>query len=119
MEALTEFVLVKKGKQVLLDLQSSECFGLVARVQEVHKAGGLKAQVLTEFLGVFKSLDRIKDNTYTICLQEGSKPIALPACHIPHARHEPLCNELQWMEHQGIIQEVQEASDWVNPVVIV
>nr|XP_050031015.1 uncharacterized protein K02A2.6-like [Dermacentor andersoni] len=52
-------------------------------------------------------------------LKDDARPIALPSRRVPHALKEPLRQELDRMEAEGIITRMQDPTDWVSPLVIV
>lgn len=52
-------------------------------------------------------------------LQDNAQPSVQPARRVPLALREPLKTELQRMVKHGIIEKVDEPTDWVSPLVIV
>nr|XP_050038499.1 uncharacterized protein K02A2.6-like [Dermacentor andersoni] len=113
------FYVVKKGKQALLGLEACEKFGFIARVRSVSQEEGMdKQRIIEEFPALFRGLGCTR-RQYRISLKDDARPIALPSRRVPRALKEPLRQELDRMEAEGIIIRMQDPTDWVSPLVIV
>lgn len=115
-----QFFVVKKGKQALLGLESSERFGLIARVHDVASSAASTGDTdfVAEFPELFKGLGCIR-KPYSLAMKDDAAPIVMPPRKVPHALRRPLREELARMDTEGIICRMEEASDWVSPLVIV
>ncbi|XP_049269025.1 protein O-mannosyl-transferase Tmtc3 [Rhipicephalus sanguineus] len=110
-EEPTDFFVVKKGKQALLGLDTCERFGLISRAQCLQVQGHLESRIVSEFPQLFSGLGCLKE-TCSLRLEEGATPVALPARRVPYCIREPMRTELARMERHGIIEKVEEPSDW-------
>ncbi|CAN7951558.1 unnamed protein product [Ixodes pacificus] len=109
-EAYVDFFVVKNGRQPLLGLEASEVFGLVSRVCTVHA----RPSVADEFSRAFVGTGCVKRH-YHMVLRDDAQPSVQPARRVPLALREPLRTELRRMEKAGIIQRVDEPTDWFVP----
>lgn len=115
-EERVPFFVVKKGRQVLLGLESCELFGLIARVHQV--ASSTNQDCVSEFPTLFQGLGCTR-RPYSLVLKDDARPVAMAPRRVPHALRGPLRKELTRMESEGVIAKMDEASDWVSPLVIV
>ena len=47
------------------------------------------------------------------------KPVHWPARRIPVAVRDELVQEIERMEHAGVIERIEQPTDWISPLVIV
>ena len=82
----------------------------------------IKQSLLKEYNDVFSSdtLKQMKGKPMKISLKEGAIPFALSTPRqIPYAYRHLLKAELDKQVAAGVITPVQEATDWVHPIVVV
>ncbi|XP_049275515.1 uncharacterized protein LOC119372299 isoform X3 [Rhipicephalus sanguineus] len=111
-----DFFVVRKGRQAILGLQATERLGLLSRVHSVSKDGC--EEIVKDFRHLFTGTGCVK-KVYHMVLQDNTVPVIQPVRRVPLALTEPLRDELDRMEHAGIITRVTEPTDWVSPLVIV
>ncbi|XP_049269009.1 uncharacterized protein LOC119382232 [Rhipicephalus sanguineus] len=109
-EERTDFFVVKKGKQALLGLETCERFGLISRAQCLQVQGHLESRIVSDFHSCFQVWGC--KETCSLRVEEGATPVALPARRVPYYIREPMRAELARMERHGIIEKVEEPSDW-------
>ena len=51
-------------------------------------------------------------------VDESAKPVQLPPRKIPEALKQPLKDHLADLEKQGVIEKVEQPTDWVNAIVV-
>ena len=75
---------------------------------------------LREFTSTFTGLGKMVGPPFKIQLHEGATPWAITAPRrIPYGLMDKVKAELQRMENLGVIQKVEEPTDWCHPIVIV
>ena len=77
-----------------------------------------KETLLAEFPECFDGIGELK-GTYHITLDPDGEPVINSPCRVPIALKDEIKAELASMEHQGVIEKVQEGepTDWVNSIV--
>ncbi|XP_075733513.1 uncharacterized protein LOC142775690 isoform X1 [Rhipicephalus microplus] len=105
-----DFFVVRKGRQAILGLQASERLGLLSRVHSVSKDG--REELVKDFRHLFTGTGCVK-KVYHMVLQDNTVPVIQPVRRVPLALNEPLRDELDRMEHAGIITRVTEPTDWL------
>lgn len=110
-----DFFIVKKSNQAILGLSASEALGLVSRPVDVVNASST-AQVMTEFPELFQGIGCLA-RQYHMVLREDATPVVQPVRRVPQALLQPLREELDRMEREGIVVKVSEPTDWVSPFV--
>uniref|UniRef100_A0A0S7EQV5 ribonuclease H n=1 Tax=Poeciliopsis prolifica TaxID=188132 RepID=A0A0S7EQV5_9TELE len=118
---LVFFSVVKEDRESLLGDKSCEELGLVKRVYhintEFNESNNPIDAMLRDYEDVFRGLGSVPC-TYKIQLREGAQPVVHAARRIPAPLREGLKNELDRMIRLGVIQKVEEPTDWVNSIVI-
>ena len=75
--------------------------------------------VVHEYNDTFQGLGKIKINPYNFKLKQEYTPVIVPARKVPFQLIEPLKVELNKMIEDEIITPVSEATEFVNPIVLV
>lgn len=113
---ITFIVTSNEKAQTILGLQTSEDLGLVKRVD------GLKAKslddLLTQYKDTFGELGKM-NTTYHMRIDETVEPIVAGARKVPFSQKEKVQEELKRMAKLGVIAEEGDATDWVNPMIVV
>ncbi|XP_077535341.1 uncharacterized protein LOC144147144 isoform X2 [Haemaphysalis longicornis] len=107
------FFILKKGRQPILGLQASEALGLVCRPVDAVTASSSEG-ILQEFSHLFQGTGRVA-REYRMVMREDAVPVVLPARRVPVALQEPFRQELERLERGGIIEKVDEPTDWFVP----
>ena len=97
----------------MLGLKTSEEMKLIKRV------GSLSNDIVNQYASSFTGLGCISDETHHIELKPDSKPVIHPPRKVPVTLRLKVKTELQRMERLGVIERVQEPTDWVNSMVTV
>ena len=118
LEYVTFFVVEAEVESVL---SGNTCvkLGLLKRVyQIVHREASLKKVELEDYPEMFKGLGCLPGRCH-IQLKEGANPVVHPPRKVPIAQKEKVVEELRRMESLGVIVRQEEATDWVNSLVVV
>jgi hypothetical protein len=70
-----------------------------------------------QYPDVFSGLGRF-EGKYSIQLREGAEPVVQPPRRVPPKLLPALRSKLQEMEQRGVIQRVDQPTDWVSNLVI-
>ena len=104
------------GSMSLLGRDDCERFGLISRVGEVfHLSYSLDDPMYQD---LFKGLGCLPGN-YKIKLKPDVTPVVHPARKIPFPMHDKVRAELKRMEDLGVIEAVNEPTEWVSSMVMV
>ncbi len=113
------FVVVPKDVSALLGLAACEKLNLVRRVLVVEETSEFEYDsVLREFEDVFKGLGCLS-GVHTIQVDKTVPPVVHPCRKVPFALKQQLKEELDRMESLGVIQKIDEPTEWVSSLVIV
>ena len=107
-----EFEVVDNVSNVL-GLGTCEELGLVKRVET------LSNDVFSKYTDTFTGLGCISGVTHHIQTDPNHMPVVHPPRKVPVTIRPKVKAELQRMERLGVIERVQEATDWVNSMVTV
>ena len=76
-------------------------------------------EVHNKFPNLFSAgLGKIKGFRHKIKIKPEVKPVQQPLRRVPFAVRDKVAGELQHLQDEGVIEAVNEASDWVSPTVI-
>lgn len=75
-------------------------------------------QIKSDFADVFTG-DCCLEGEYKMEVDESVKPVQLPKRRVPVAMMKPLKEELQDLEHRGVITPVDCSTDWISSMVVV
>ena len=84
---------------------------------KVHKLPITKEYMLKEYSDVFKGVGTLPGGPYYIRLKENYRPVQHPLRSILVAMQAAYRAELDRLTKEGIITEVQENTEWINPIV--
>ncbi|KAK2711196.1 hypothetical protein QYM36_012393, partial [Artemia franciscana] len=107
----------------ILGFKSSKNMNLVKLVLNIDALDDSKSTpdlepLLEQYKELFSGIGKIQGKC-EICLKEGVVPTAFPARKVPIAMREKLKQELNRLESLGIIEKVEEPTEWVNSMVLV
>jgi len=115
-EVEEEVFVVRRLRRPLLGRPAIESLGLIKRVGAVEMT---KDTVEKQFPGLFEGLGQLQGD-YEISLKEGAKPHALST---PRRVAIPLLprvkEELEQMEQLGVIERVEQPTEWCAGLVVV
>ena len=115
-EVEEEVFVVRRLRRPLLGRPAIESLGLIKRVGAVEMT---KDMVEKQFPGLFEGLGQLQGD-YEISLKEGAKPHALST---PRRVAIPLLprvkEELERMEQLGVIERVEQPTEWCAGLVVV
>uniref|UniRef100_A0A8C6PJV3 Gypsy retrotransposon integrase-like protein 1 n=1 Tax=Nothobranchius furzeri TaxID=105023 RepID=A0A8C6PJV3_NOTFU len=113
------FTVVPKNVQPILGLHACESLKLVKRVLVVETDDDMDYNELMKECGdLFQGLGCLAGE-HTIRVDERVKPVIHPCRKVPFALQKPLKAELDRMENLGVIENVDEPTEWVSSLVIV
>ena len=107
-----EFEVIRNVSNVL-GLKTITELKLVKRIDAVTK------DPLAKYADTFTGLGCITDTTHHIKVDPACKPVIHPPRKIPVTIRAKVKEELQRMEHLGVIERIHEPTDWVNSMVTV
>lgn len=112
-----DFQIVKcdTNAPAILGLKACNKLRLIQRLNKIN----LGHNLLEEFKDVFEGIGCIKVKPHKIIINENANPKVYNARKVPYAINDDLKNELDKLENLGIIQKINEPTEWVNPMVIV
>lgn len=107
------FLITKIDAKTILGLNASRQFGLINDICEMKINKSLTPEALIkEYHDVFTGNGSLKP--VKIILTENAVPHISSARKLPIALQEPVRQELEIMVEEGVIQRVNEPTDWVN-----
>lgn len=110
-----EMYVVKRLHKPLLGQPAIQALGLVKRIEEVQVE---KQSQIEQHPNLFTGLGKLQGE-YTIKLQDGAKPYALTTPRrVPIPLKKRVKAELDRMVSQGVIQKIQEPTDWCAGMVV-
>lgn len=113
------FIVVPKEVQAILGLVACEKLNLVKRVLVIES--GLENDynsMMQEYRDLFKGLGCLPGE-HTIRIDKTVPPVIHPCRKVPFALRHELKAELDRMEDLGVIQKIDEPTEWVSSLVIV
>ena len=84
---------------------------------KTHKLPITKEYILKEYSDVFKGMGTLPGGPYHIRLKEQYRPVQHPPRSVPIAMQTAYKTELDRLTKEGIITEVKEHTEWINPIV--
>ena len=111
------FFVVSKEVQPILGLKDCTSLGLVQRVHTIQVPDLSKETIQVEFPDIFRGLGNI--GKYRITLKENAIPVIHQARRVPHSLRDKLKLSLDANLKCGVLQKVDEPTDWVHNLVIV
>ena len=114
-----KFFVVESEVESVLSGNTCVKLGLLKRVyQVVSQEASLKKVELDDYSELFKGLGCLPGD-YHIELNEGATPVVHAPRKVPIPQREKVIEELKRMERLGVIVRQEEATDWVNSMVVV
>lgn len=118
-----EFVIIKvnEGAKPVLGIKTIKDLNLLIKPSNVDSLQLLqtKEQIINDNGDIFKGVGKIKIPPCDITLKTNYVP-AVAACRkVPFQLLKPLKAELDRMKKDGVITEINEATEFVNPIVLV
>jgi len=123
------FTIVPTGHESILGDKASEDLGLVKRIYQI-KSDNIKIDnqtkklsqnsksIVNKYSPVFKGHGTLP-YTYKIQLKEDAKPVVHAPRRVPAPLKAELKKELNRMTQMGVIERVEEPTDWVNSITCV
>lgn len=116
------FVVVPEDHESLLGDRACEDLGLVKRVfqlnSEIEPNMNTAKDIARQFPGMFKGQGTLPF-TYKIQLKSDAKPVIHAPRRVPAPLRDSLKKELDRMVGLGVIQPIEEPTDWVNSITCV
>ena len=111
-----EFQVVDQDVPSVLGLDTSTKLNLVQRVDVLNSQ---TTDTLQKYKDVFEGLGHITEATHHISIRQESKPVVHPPRRVPVTLRPKVKQELERMERLNVIEKVQEATEWVNSMVVI
>ncbi len=115
-ECILEFYIVDVNSPPILGLSACIDLGLVQRNVAVHQV--TRETLLEDYSDNFSGLGLFAGK-YHIDMDESVKPVIHPPRKVPYSMHGKLKETLDKMIETDVIAKVEQATDWVNSLVIV
>ena len=113
-----EFQVVDQDVPSILGLETSTKLKLVQRIDVINnKLTDL--DVFQKYRDVFEGFGCITKVVHHIAMKEENKPVVHPPRRVPVTLRPKIKEELQRMERLEVIEKVQEATEWVNSMVVI
>ena len=116
------FVAEEKG-QPLIGKQTASELGIlkIEMTENINRIEGneLKLKLKEKFPACFNGMGKLKDFQLGIPIDDSVKPVIQPVRRVPFHLREKLEKRFDELEDSDIIEEVNEPSNWVSPVVVV
>ena len=77
------------------------------------------AEILIKYADRFEGLGKLKDYKVKLHVDPSVPAVAQPPHRIPFHLRKKVSKELEILEREGIIKNVEGATPWVSPVVVV
>ena len=111
------FFITSKAVQPILGLRDCITLGLIQRIHTIQISDMSKEMIKVEYADVFKGLGNL--GTYHITLKDNVVPVIHPARRVPHSLLDKLKQCLDTNLQCGVLQKVDQPTDWVHSLVIV
>lgn len=114
------FVVVPDGHDSVLGDKACEDLGLVRRVYTINNGETQNSveQIVKQFPDIFEGFG-VLPFTYKIQLKKDAQPVVHAPRRVPAPLREKLRQELDKMTTMGVIEKVEEPTEWVNSMVCV
>lgn len=112
------FIVVPGNVQTILGLAACERLNLVKRVLVVENEDTDYDELMKEYKDLFQGLGCLPGE-HTIQVDKSVPPVINPCRKVPFALQKPMKEELDRMERLGVIERIDEPTDWVSSLVIV
>lgn len=113
-----DFHVIKGDCSAILGLNACVQFKLIKRINEINTNDAKVKALVMKFEDVFKGVGKIS-KPYHIELNEDVTPKIYPVRKVPFAVQDKFKKALFDLVKNGIIEKVEESSEWVHPLVIV
>ena len=102
----------------ILGLETSTNLKLVQRIDVINNKP-TDLDVFQKYRDVFEGFGCITKVVHHIAMKEENKPVVHPPRRVPVTLRPKIKEELQRMERLEVIEKVQEATEWVNSMVVI
>ena len=115
--------IVKESEVPILGLEAAEDLKILSRGQNAKSVCALEVKSITmetlkkNYGDVFRGLGKYP-GLYKIQLKDGGEPSIRAPYNVPHKLRDRLKSTLEDLVRQGVIEPVDEPTDWVNRLVI-
>ncbi|XP_035679930.1 uncharacterized protein K02A2.6-like [Branchiostoma floridae] len=113
-----DFFVVKANATPVLSLKACLSLKLIQLVLTVKRDSETAESIKQEYSDVFQGIGRLPSE-YRIKVDPNVEPVVHAPRKFPVSLREPLKKELDRMESLGVIQKVDEPTEWVNSLVVV
>lgn len=119
-QATAEFCVVQgAGNTPLLSRSTAEELGVLKiEINAVHESD-MKDSIMRKYPDVFQGIGKLKGRQVKLHVDESVTPIAQPLRRTPFNLREQVEAKITELIDNDIIEPVENATPWVNPVVIV
>lgn len=114
---IVDFQIVNSDVTPVLGLKSCQELNLVKRIYAVNNRKSSE-EILNRFEDLFDGLGCLPGK-HTIKIDKEVSPVVHAPRKVPFALKKKVKVELDKMEKQGVIEKVNEPTDWVNSMVVV
>ena len=97
--------------------QVSWCKSAVTINGKTHPLPTTKEYILHEYADIFRGIGTLPGGPYHIKLKEPYKPVQHPPRSVPLGMQSAYTAELDRLVKEGIITEVHDHTEWINPIV--
>ena len=111
-----EFFIVESNTQAILGLSSCIKLKVIKKIESVSSDNYFN-EITTKYSDVFTGIGCLS-KPYSIKLKENVRPVVHPTRRVALPLLPKLKHSLVELEKQNIIKKVEEATDWVNALVI-
>ena len=110
-----QFIVVSAKANPIIGLKTCEQLNLIKRISMINNADPTIFDDFDDLFGDLGCLPR----TYHINIDPNVKPVVHPPRRVPFALRHKLRAELDRMVSLGVIEKVDQPTDWVNSIVLI
>lgn len=112
------FVVVPDGRDSVLGDKACEDLGLVRRIYTINNGETQNSveHIVKQFTDIFEVFG-VLPFTYKIQLKKDAQPVVHAPRRVPAPLRDKLRQELERMTSMGVIEKVEEPTEWVNSMV--
>ena len=110
-----QFIVMSAKANPIIGLKTCERLNLIKRISMINNAD---PTIFDDFDDLFADLGCLP-GTYHINIDPNVKPVVHPPRRVPFALRHKLRAELDRMVSLGVIEKVDQPTDWVNSIVLI